>query len=55
MNKFVNLSILRNPLNWISIGSMIALVVVAGFVIYSRLHSGDADLNDGASNLAKEK
>ncbi len=54
MDKFVNLSILRNPLNWISIGAMIALVVVAGFVIYSRLNSGGSGLNDGASNLATE-
>lgn len=54
MDKLVNLSILRNPLNWISIGSMIALVVVAGFVVYSRINSGEPALNDGASNLSKE-
>lgn len=54
MDRFVNMSILRNPLNWISISAMIILCVVAGFVIYSRLNSGDAGPNDGASNLAKE-
>jgi len=54
MDKLVNLSILRNPLNWISVGSMIILVVVAGFVIYSRCNSSDAGPNDGASTLAKE-
>ena len=54
MDKFVNLSILRNPLNWISITAMICIVVAAGFVIYSRLISGGSSLNDGASNLATE-
>jgi hypothetical protein len=54
MDKFVNLSILRNPLNWLSIGAMIAIVVVGGFVIYSRISSGGTGLNDGASNLATE-
>lgn len=55
MDKFVNMSILRNPLNWISIGAMIILVIAAGFVIYSRIHSGEPALNDGASNTATEK
>lgn len=54
MDKFVNLSILRNPLNWITIGGMIALVVMAGFVIYSRCNADASGLNDGASNLSKE-
>lgn len=55
MDKFINTSILRNPLNWISIGAMIILVAAAGFVIYSRIKSGNAEINDGASNLSPEK
>ncbi len=53
MDRFINLSILRNPLNWITIGGMIVLVTMAGFVIYSRCNC-DASVNDGASNLSKE-
>jgi hypothetical protein len=51
MNKFVNLAILRNPLNWLTIGTMIILVIAAGFVIYTRLN---AETAEPASNLAKE-
>lgn len=53
MDKFINLSILRNPLNWLTIGTMIVLVIVSGLVIYSRFTDAPS-LNDGASNLAKE-
>lgn len=51
MDKFINFSILRNPLNWLTIGTMIVLVIVAGYVIYSRLNAAPAE---PASNLAKE-
>jgi Ni,Fe-hydrogenase I cytochrome b subunit len=53
MEKFVNLSILRNPLNWLTIGGMIVFVIMAGFVIYSRCNS-DTPLNGGSSTLSKE-
>jgi hypothetical protein len=51
MSKFINLAVLRNPLNWLTIGTMIILVMAAGFVIYSRLNAAPAE---PASNLAKE-
>ena len=52
-DQFINVPILRNPMNWITIGAMIALVIMAGFVIYSRC-STQATVNDGGSNTAKE-
>ncbi len=35
MDKVVNLAILRNPLNWLSIGTMLAFVAMAFLVVYS--------------------
>ncbi len=50
MNRIINLDILRNPANWVSIGVMTAFVLMAGFVIYSKL--APADVVPG--NLQKE-
>lgn len=50
MNKFINLDVMRNPANWVTIGVMIAFVLVAGFVIYSRLAPADVP----AGNLQAE-
>ncbi len=52
MNRFINLAILRNPLNWVTIGAMIILVIAAGVVIYSRISPSDSV--NTATNLAKE-
>lgn len=53
MNKFINMSLLANPLNWMTVGTMIVLTLVAGFVIYSRL-TASASEAPTASKLAKE-
>lgn len=50
----LDFALLRNPWNWITVGAMVAVVAVAGFVIYSRMTSTTASLNDGESNLASE-
>jgi len=39
MNRFVNLSLLRNPWNWASVGSMIILILAGAFVVYTHLNS----------------
>lgn len=55
MNKYINTAILANPWNWISIGVMAAILLVAGFAIYSRVAASGDNINDGTSNVAKEK
>jgi len=35
MNRVINLEILQNPWNWVSVGVMIAFVFVAYVVLYS--------------------
>ena len=56
MERFINLSVLSNPRNWISIGAMAIVVLVAIFVIYTRVQANkNMRLNDETSNLASEK
>ena len=54
ISRVVNTDVLRNPLNWISMGAMIALVLFAGFVIYTRIKADKPSLNDGSAQLASE-
>jgi hypothetical protein len=54
-DQFINVPILRNPMNWVTIGAMIALVIMGGMVIYSRCNNSTTPpVNDGGSNLSKE-
>lgn len=55
MNKFVNLAILRNPLNWISIGAMMAIVALGAFVVYSHFNAAPSTGDIPASGNLQEE
>lgn len=55
MDKLVNLSVLRNPLNWISIGAMMAIVALGAFVVYSHFNAAPKDGDIPASGNLQEE
>lgn len=60
MDYIININLLRNPANWLTIGAMLLLVGVAALAIHSRLKLGGsstvADVTDNAAppEYAKE-
>lgn len=51
MSAFINLAILRNPANWLTLGAMILLTFAAFYVVSSKIfHTTEAT----ASNLQPE-
>lgn len=54
MDWIVNTRLLSNPLNWLSIGAMLLLVVFAAIAIYSHFIASTMDADNSAAVLAKE-
>lgn len=44
MDRVINLRLLKEPLNWVTVGAMIVFVAVSFLVVYSHATSGGSPI-----------